>query len=197
MCTKLAGPALMLCFWLLMWTEMLLSTIERLCIGNNFFPLSLRYFMEFLFSFFWQFEGWQFICQWAQGLLKVLHLEFLLPWGRTLSPSLRSAAHPGMVGHPSCLFSVSSPGLYSWEQDVFLLGIWTVTACVSHCVMPSLFDPPSVALGKGFAGSDHKPEFFSLFPCQSSLLLTAAEQPSSGHSLQSQTAGTLAVGWKY
>lgn len=61
------------------------------------------------------------------------------------------------------------------------------------CLIPSLFDPPSIALGKGFAGSDHKSELFSLFPCQSSLLLTAAEQPSSGHSLQSQTAATLAV----
>lgn len=109
-----------------------------------------------------------------------------------------SGVQPILVWWGTAAFvSVPSPGLYSREQDIFCLEFEQSLHVCLTCGMPSLFDPPSTALVKRFDGSDHKTELFSLFPCQSSLLLTAAEQPSSGHSLHSQTAGTLAVSGKY
>lgn len=173
----------MLCFWVLMWTEMLLSTIRWLCMGNNiFFPL--------LEIFYWIP---------VQLFLAVWRLGVYLSVGTGAVRAVADSSLGIVVGHPSCLCFCTFPRIiFLWTGHFcseFEQG-FELHACLT-CVVPSLFHPPSAALGKRFAGSDHKIELLSLFPCQTSLLLTAAEQPSSGHSLHSQTAGTLAVNWKY
>lgn len=124
----------------------------------------------------------------AEGVADPL-LGIPSPLGQDFVPSLT-----GCGGAHQLLLFLSLPlGYIPVNRTFFCLECELSLPVCLTCVMPSLFDPPSTALGYQFAESDHKIELFYLFPCQSSLLLTAAEQPSSGHILHSQTAGTLAV----
>lgn len=125
----------------------------------------------------------------AEGVADPL-LGIPSPLGQDFVPSL-------WWGTPAAAVSVSSPGLYSCEQDIFLLGMWTLTACLSHLCDALTFWSTLNSTWGPICWIWPQNRAFLPFSCQSSLLLTAAEQPSSGPILHSHTAGTLAVGWKY
>lgn len=158
----------MLCFWVLMWTEMLLSTIGWLCMANNTFfspPWDILLNSCSAFLAVWRLGVYLSVGTGAVRGVADSSLGIPSPLGQDLSTSFRSAAHIGVVGHPSCLCFCAFPGIiFLWTGHLCLEFEQSLHVCLT-CVMPWLFHPPSVALGKWFDGSDQSfSPFFSARP---------------------------------